>query len=32
MGKIVKVVGSNNNGKFITRDFTKYCEDNGIKR
>jgi hypothetical protein len=32
MGKVVKVFGSNNSGKFISRDFTKYCEDNGIKR
>jgi len=30
--KIVKVLGSNNNGKFISLDFTKYCEDNGIKK
>jgi hypothetical protein len=31
-GKVVKVLGSNNSGKLISCDFTKYCEHNGIKR
>jgi hypothetical protein len=32
MKKVVKVLGSNNNGKFINHDFIKYCENNGIKK
>ncbi len=32
MRKVVKVLGSNNNGKFIIQDFTKYCENNGINK
>jgi hypothetical protein len=32
IGRVVKVFKLDNGKEFISRDFTRYCEDNGIKK
>jgi hypothetical protein len=32
IGRVVKVLKSNNGEKIINCDFTRYCENNGIKK